>query len=206
MLSTYLKIDSNKFMYTQRRPVKRPEMMDILKISPSTATRFLRETSDYITETEDGIIMNDASSIVRGGIKGKQHVKFYVDGVRRLYSFADKKDHGRIGCLFKLLPFVNIEWNLLCYPEYTMERDADKIELLSLREFCGLICFDVNHVSTLLDSYRSIRFKVGERMERFCSITFDGIDRNNAKIIINPHILYNGSDYTKVENLGVLCR
>lgn len=132
--------------------------------------------------------------------------QFYIDGVRKLYRATKTKYHSRLDYLFKMLPFINIEYNLLCYPEFTMETNLEKIELMSMAEFCDWIDYDVKHLNNLVSEYREIRFDVGGRQERFCALSYNGINKKNARICINPHILYSGSDYSKVEILGAFCR
>lgn len=65
---------------------------------------------------------------------------------------------------------------------------------------------DVLHINKLLAIYRDVRFDADGRQERFCAIAYDGINKAGAKICINPHILYCGSNYKQVEILGAFCK
>ena len=133
-------------------------------------------------------------------------MKFYFDGIQTLYRACDPEQRGRLGILFKLLPFVNIEWNLLCRPECAMETDLSKVELLTMADFCALSGFDVKHINDLVRSYRDITFDVDGHKELFCSITYDGVNKAGAYICINPNILYSGKFPENVKVLGALCR
>lgn len=192
-------------MLSERTPMKRKDLCEVLHLSKSTVWRFLQEVCPaYIYEQDSGLIFSNSIIFKRGKIKPTQeyirYQKFYINGIRRLYEATERSNHRQLGYLFKLLPFINIEYNLLCYNP--LETDIEKLELISIADFCNMIGYDIAHLNKLLFIYRNILFDVGGRRERFCAITYDGVNRNNAKICINPHILYSGSDYNKVEILG----
>lgn len=208
-LNTYTKHNSNLLMLTERTPLKKSDLPRILGVSKSTAFRFWKEVSPrFLTENENGLLLTNTSVFKRGKIKtNSEHTyyqKIYVKGVRKLYQAASNSSHKQLGYLFKLLPFINIEYNLLCFNP--LETNIEKIELLSMADFCSLINYDITHLDRLLWVYRNTFFEVGENKESFCAITYDGINRKNAKIFINPHILYSGTDYKRVEVLGAFCK
>ena len=196
-------------MRTQRSPLRKNDLQDVLGVSKSTVNRFVDEvTPQYIQVTDSGLLVNK-DVFMRGKIHNPQHeqlMKFYCAGVQTLYKAVETNMHARLGNLFKLLPFVNIEWNLLCRPEYVMEKDLNKIELLSMADFCGLIGFDVAHLNDLVSSYKEIVFDVDGRKELFCAMTYDGVHADTAKICINPHILYSGTCPDNVKGFSALCR
>lgn len=208
-LNSFVGYDDNKLMLTQRTPMKRKDLAEILNVSKSTISRFWREVSPtYITESDSGLIFSNNIIFKRGNIKNAkeylQYQKIYISGVRKLYEATGRNNHRQLGYLFKLLPFINLEYNMLCYNP--SETDIEKIELMSIADFCKMIGYDVAHLNKLMSIYRSIQFDVGGRYERFCAITYDGINKNNAKIFVNPHILYCGSNYNKAEILGAFCK
>lgn len=208
-LNSFVGYDDNKLMLTQRTPMKHRDLAEILNVSKSTITRFWKEISPaYITESDSGLIFSNNIIFKRGSIKNAkeylQYQKIYINGVRKLYEATERNNHRQLGYLFKLLPFINLEYNMLCYNP--LETDIEKIEFVSIADFCKMIGYDIAHLNKLMSIYRSIQFDVGGRCERFCAITYDGINKNNTKIFVNPHILYCGSDYNKVEILGAFCK
>lgn len=207
-LNTFVGYD-NKLMLTERTPMKRKDLAKILNVSKSTISRFWKEVSPaYITESDSGLIFSNNIIFKRGSIKTTkgyvQYQKFYINGIRKLYEATERNNHRQLGYLFKLLPFINLEYNMLCYNP--LETAIEKIELISIADFCKMIGYDIAHLNKLMYIYRSIQFDVGGRYERFCAITYDGVNKNNAKIFVNPHILYCGSDYNRVEILGAFCK
>lgn len=203
-LNTFIGYD-NRLMLTERTPMKRKDLEGVLSLSKSTVWRFWQEVCPtYIKEQDNGLMFSNNIIFKRGKIKHtKEYIryqKFYIKGIRRLYKTTERNNHRQLGYLFKLLPFINIEYNLLCYNP--LETDIEKLELISIADFCKMIGYDIAHLSKLLYIYRNILFDIDGRRERFCAITYDGVNKSNAKICINPHILYSGSDYNKVEILG----
>lgn len=208
-LNTYIRYNDNKLMLSERKEMKRKDLPKILNISNSTAIRFWKEVSPtYLIERDGGLLFTNPKSFKRGQIKQTaeeiRYQKFYIDGVRKLYEATEGKSHKQLGYLFKLLPFINIEFNLLCFNP--LETELEKIELISMEDFCNLIDYDVSHLDRLLYVYRNTYFNVNGNKERFCAVTYDGINKKTAKVFINPHILYSGMDYKRVEILGAFCK
>ena len=209
-LATYLQYDSNRLMLTERTPMRRRDLPAILGLSKATVSRFWHEVSPiYVQEDKDGLMLFNSDVFKRGRIPRKrfiQYQKFYVDGIRKLYNGTAVKYHRRLGYLFKLLPYVNIEYNVLCSPDCVPELDIENVNMISLAEFCTLIGFDTKHAHDLVQTYKEILFDVRGTRERFVSLVYDGIDKQRARIFVNPHIFYHGSDYKKVETLGAFCK
>ena len=204
-LNTFTKYNSSQLMLTQRTPMKVTDLTFVLNVSKSTVIRFLEEACPYyLTIQGDNLIFTNREIFKKGcfkrGEEYTEHQKFYIDSVRQLYKSTPISNHKHLGYLFKLIPFINIEYNIICHN--ALETDLEKISLMSMKDFCVKINYDVSHLNRLLDIYRNIYFEVDGHRERFCSITYDGISKQNAKIFINPHILYCGSNYEKVKILG----
>ncbi len=205
-LNTFINYHDNKLMLSQRTNMKYKDLSSVLGVSKATVSRFWKEVSPkYITKPDNDLMITNNMVFSRGHLRQKQYTayqKFYIDSVRKLYESVERKHHKKLGYLFKLLPFINIEYNLLCCPECTLETNINNIELISMADFCNWIGYDIKHLNTLIDTYRNIYFDVNGRQERFCTFIYDGVNKRGAKICINPHVLYSGSDYSKVEVLG----
>lgn len=200
---------NNKLMLTERTSIQYKDLPELLGIAKATVSSFWKEISPkYITKTKDKMLFTNGNIFVKGKISTAsikpEYLKFYTEGVSRLYQSTTKYQHKRLGYLFTLLPFINVEYNVLCYNP--LEKDIDRIEFITLSEFCRLIEYSVSNMDRLFGVYNSVSFEVNGRKERFCSVVYDGTDQQNGKVFINPHILYSGSDYKKVEILGAFCR
>ena len=208
-LHTYIGYD-NRIMLTQKTQMKKSDLSDVLFLSEAGVRSFWEKVSPkYIAEDSGGLISKDRRAFSRGKIKkitnGEAFLKFYIKGVRVLYENIAQNNPSKLkylGYLFDLLPFVNIQYNILCdNPE---EKRLEDVRAITLPQFCEYIGFDFNHVSRLLSAYKNILIDVDGVKERFCSCT--GFDKSEMQIFINPHILYSGTDYVRVEILGEFCR
>lgn len=96
-----------------------------------------------------------------------------------------------MGYIFQLLEHINIEYNLLCLnPE---EAELSEIRTLDIDAFCKIIHYDVSQKSRLMRTLKKQTFDVNGKQERLISFV-DGGD----KIVINPRVIYSGSDFRKV--------
>lgn len=210
-LHTYVERDGRRIMLTRDKQMKKADLEKVLFLSRQGAFYFWNRVSPkYIAEDDSGgLISKDVSAFVKGKIrhsaKGDAFLKFYVKGVRKLFESVAKQEPYKlkyVGYLFDLLPFVNIQYNVLCSnPD---EEELDDVQSITLKQFCEYIGYDFNHVDRLITAYKQILIEVHGRKERFCSCT--GLDKSEFKIFVNPHILYSGTDYERVEVLGEFCK
>ena len=117
----------------------------------------------------------------RGKLKGQNELyrKFYNKGIRTLYEMAYKKCT-HLGYLFMLLPFVSIQYNVLC--DNPLEDELEKVNSITVKEFCERIGYDFNNIGRLASIYRHITFDVNGHQERFCSFVTDGVDLASGRI------------------------
>lgn len=207
VLYTFLNYDGD-LMLTQRQPMRKSDIAEVLHLSKATVFRFWKEVSPrYIEEIDNKLVLKDDIAF-RGRFtkehKFKQHQQIYIDSVRNLYYATTSRRHKYLGNIFKLLPFINLEYNIICKNPF--EVNPDKIEPLTISELCNEFGFDVSNFHRLIDVYYSINFEVDSHKERFTAFIYEGRDKSKMKVYVNPHILYVGSDYTKVEGLGISFR
>lgn len=203
--------DGNGLKLTAETDMRRSDLPKVLGLSYDSVAAFWAEVSPkYMTEDADGLLFSNADTFVRGVINlGESYYRCYCNSIKKLYKQTDISKHKNLGYIFQLLPYVNVEYNVLC--KNPTEDDLDEIEFLTLNEFSDLVISDRSNLHRLLKIYNDLRFTVtdknsGKHMERFVSIVNDGLDRGNAKIFINPRIVYSGSDYERVQMLGAFCK
>lgn len=162
-LNTYTHFGDNKLMLTERTPMKRKDLANILGISKAAITKFWKEVHPkYIQEQDDGLIFTNTDIFIKRKLnqRGKYnpYQKFYINGIRTLYKSTGVSNHKHLGYIFKMLPFINMEYNVLC--KNPMEKDSEKIELLSVSEFCNIIDYNISQLNRLLKIYNNIKFNV----------------------------------------------
>lgn len=208
-LNTYTHFGDNKLMLTERTPMERKDLAKILGVSKAVVTKFWKEVNPkYIQEQDDGLIFTSTDIFIKRKLnqRGKYnpYQKFYINGIRTLYKATNISNHKHLGYIFKMLPFINLEYNVLC--KNPMEKDLDKIQFLSLAEFCNVIGYNISQLNRLLNIYKNITFDVKGKQEIFCAFAYSGLDRKTSRIFVNPHILYSGTNYNKVKVLGAFCK
>ena len=201
----------NRLKLSTKRDMRRSDLHKVLGLSYDATNSFWKEVcGKYLLEDENGLIFSHKDVFVRGKIEpGCKYYRAYVRGVRKLYEETPKSKHKHLGYVFSLFPFINTEFNVLCFnPD---EKDIDRIEFMTLSDFCDLIGFEKSNLHRLLAIYRGLRFTAKNnsdiaQTERFVSVVYDGIDQTKARIFINPRIVYSGSAHEQVQILGAFCK
>lgn len=203
-LSTYLDFDTQRLQKGHGNPIKKSDLSSILQISKPTAVAFYNDAvfsgllSDHGSE---GLYIS--KTFFRGSAdkKGKQ-TRLYINTVRDLYHRLKSNQHHRFGYVVQLIPFINKEWNILCENPYESESQA--ILPLSMKGLCGKLRLSENHATRFKNAITSPIFSFGGEEQQLCAIvpTVTNYGRQNT-VYVNPHLIYGGSDFIKVEGLSV---
>lgn len=204
-LAAHLDFDSDTLWATQRTPVKRSELHKTLRLSESAADTFWRNVKDkYFYRSEDGCLHAKSQVFAMGhlaALPSIEYQKIYTAALKELYEKIPSRQHKRLGYALKMLPYLNFQFNILCHDPTVTE--YDKIQPLKVAEFCEHIGFDKAHASQLASDYGKLTFTVGGMQEVFCKFLSNGRDVTAAHIFINPRLVYKGSDFKKVEAVGI---
>lgn len=206
-LGTYLPQESNILMYKKNKPLLVDDLPKVMNLSRQTINRFIMEASAYIIVNANGTLTLDKNKFIRGRLPDiitECFQRVYIKNVQGLYHNISPGNHRQLGYIFKMLPYLNTEYNILCWnPD---ESELDNIIPLSLKEFCEECGYNYNQISRLRKIYAGITFDVKGTRENFCSFVHNGLDINSAKIFVNPHIVYSGTNYERVKVLGHFCK
>ncbi len=206
VLCTYASYDG-RLLHNTRTQMRRADIQTILGLSKSAAFDFWNSVSPkYIIDDGDGLCLSNKQFFLRGHIPKRQHdtwLKFYINAVRALYRATEKPNIKHIGYVFKLLPFVNIEHNVLCWN--VLEKDIDLLEPLTIGDVCDLIGYDRKNLYRLLKTFKKLHFKMEGHAVPFIRFVNNGIDIAESLVVINPDVLYSGTNADAVRNLGLLC-
>lgn len=208
-LSTYLRFGTNCLYRTQRTPMCKDDLPEVMHLSVSTVDRFWKEVSPGYLNTDDaGNLILCGDSFIHGSLqKGEEcgrYTKIYTDTIRNLYRTTATSNHKQLGYIFLMLPYINIEYNALCYNPF--ETDSEEIVYMTVSEFCKAIGHSYATSHRLRKAYSEITFDVEGKKELFCAFVYDGIHEEKAKIFINPRIIYSGSRWEKVALLASFCK
>lgn len=202
-LGTFLKYGTDCLYQTERTPMTRKMLPEIMNVSDDTTRRFMEEASPYIFEDEAGHLHMKWPTFIRGKLPPEHegYQKIRIEAVRTLYLSTAVENHKRLGYIFLMLPFISIEHNILCHKPYAS--NIEEIQPMTVREFCEKVGLSYNKmtVSRLKRIYADIQFMVRGKPELFCAFTTDGVHHENDKIFVNPLVLYSGRDAVRVKGL-----
>lgn len=211
-LSTYLSRDG--FLVSAgHQPLTRDDLPDLLQCSERQFYNFWRDMkSAGVFVEKDERICSDGSKFFKGDLGGGREVakmaedglyvmRLYVNGVRELYKKATAKSLKTLSYIFQILPFVNREYNVVC--RNPLETDLQKIEPMTLGEFCEIVGYDSKNAYRMSKQLFSPTFMVGKSEQRAVRYVLDkSLDRESYSIFINPNVYYAGSNPERVEILG----
>ena len=209
MLCTFLDYNG-RLMLTPKKPMQREDIARILRLTPTPAYYFWKEVGDkYITERDDGLYLLPDAACFRGtipqGIKGQQLQKVYIKTVRALYNATETRKHKQLGYVFRLLPCINLQYNILC--KNPLETSLNMVEPLTVADLCSILGYKVNQAARLIKELRQLKYVFNGKIEYLISYVDNGNSTaSSRKIFVNPHVIYNGADYRRVEVLGSFCQ
>lgn len=201
-ISTYMDYN-NRLMLSENRLMRKSDVQKILKTSEKTFYRFWKAITDVglleVQADTEELYLN--TGIFRRGsaIKNEDvdRVRLYRRSIRTLYNQAKVREHKLLSYLFQAIPFVNINYNIICYNP--TETDLDLIEPMTMGDYCNIIGYSA-------DNYRRLKTLLKKLMLNK-TIVFSFVDNANGLFCyINPNVYYAGNNWDKVEVLGEFCK
>lgn len=175
------------------KPMDKNMMKKIMKLSKGVFYKFVSEiiNANILIEKNDKLFLNK-DIFFRGNPHGRHKVNYTrlnIREVRTLYETADSASyHKFLSYAFKLIPYTNKEWNIICYnPE---EHDKDKIMPCSKKDILDLLRIQ-NHGDAVFAKMMAYKFH-GRNL-------FSVLVNKDTTIFINPKVFYGGSRYKEVE-------
>ena len=130
-------------------------------------------------------------------IKNNDIIRIAAKGVRSLYENVDTtRSHKSLSYLFKIIPFINKEWNIAC--KNVSEKERDFIDCMPISEFCNIVGYDKSKAKRLINTLSKITFN-GEHALVYVTMDFK---INEAKIVMNPNLYWAGSNWEHVKYLS----
>jgi len=188
------------------------KLYEYLYVTKQTAYKFCSEMEKYklLTFKDDKIFPNpnlfkkdrlDAKFIGMMAENGCNITRLYVEGVRSLYLRNLGVGVKRLSCVFRILPFVNREYNIVCWNPF--ETDITKIQRMKVKDFADSIGLDSSNIQRLVEDLFEAKFILRDKPTRFIHyVVFDTMHEEDWGIYVNPNLYYAGSHPKEVEILG----
>lgn len=204
LLSTYASYDTGKLLY-RGQPMTLPVMANILRIGERSTRRLIDEAQDFLVQNDDGSFVLNTEYFIKGclskrRLRGKRYQQLHDNALRQIYAAVSPRQHKHLGYAFQMLEYLSVEYNVLCHNP--QERELSEVLPLTCEEYCELIGYNYSNFARLKMMYSKLSVIIDGKREAFCSFVDNG---HSTSIFVNPHIVYAGSQYDKVEVLGKFC-
>lgn len=195
-LASYLDYNNDSIIDRGRCNIKirinRQNLIDILCLKDREFRNTLNVLTKHNLIIKDGKHYNiNTECGIKGNIpKGSNgFTRVFIDTIRKLYIDCDTKSHKQLYYIFKLLPYVNKQFNIPCR---NVECDIlGDIVPLSLKDICGIIGFDSSSTNKLWNAMRRFEIKGNYVV---CKHNVD----DTEFICINPRLFYAGTTIESV--------
>jgi len=121
-------------------------------------------------------------------ISNNNYGRIYIETIRYLYNNIQPRKRKYLGYLYKIIPYIHREKNILCFN--TDAKDGEGLNIIraaDLKEFLGL---HRNTIRTFINELVEIRLQDNSNIIVFIK---NSKDDNKLPIMINPKIFYGGN-------------
>ena len=209
-LSTYLNYNGY-LMFNQHTVMNKKNMNQLLGLSEREFQYFFKDiTKNNILKVKDDRLYINQDIFGKGNLSKSKITKFiqqdkfitrlYIDGVRKLYITSTPHSHKTLSYIFRILPYVNRQYNIVCFNP--LEENLDNIQCMSLGEFCNSINYNSHNIRQLQKNLFEPTFNIHGKITNAICCVSKGLNNSDCRIFINPRVYYAGDQWKRVEVLG----
>lgn len=196
-LLTYLDCKSNMLVIQDSpseawRPMQKEDVRNVIRLHRCKFPCFWDEllSSGIISENIHGELTACGnfcgSEVCKLSAIGMSQVKIYSRPIRYAYENMDVRSHRYLSYLYRLIPYINLKYNILCLNP--SEVIKDQIHPLSTKELCTLvgIAERKDNEKRLMDELSRLSFADTYKQRIIAQITRCHNDEVCQYITINP--------------------
>ena len=190
-LCSYLNFNND--LMINRKHMTEKDLSKIWKISEKQATRDKNKLIDnniLIINSDESLSINKLyfrkGDIMRD--EAVESVRIFDNAIRELYEKCTPREHKKLALLYKLIPYVNNNWNIVC--KNIHEENKDLIEPYELKDLVKIL--GVSNVTKLRNDL--LKLTVGGEPVVMIQLVL-----NKSRILINPKIYYKGTRLNEVK-------
>lgn len=209
-LACEMEYDTGKLVYSKPyKPLSEEQIIDSLKISEREWQRTRKYLEDngllrYEGRGRDKIFYLNHEVVLKGelpmkkiNLKNLGVTRVFIHSYSYMYDNLEKKERNTLFYLARLLPFVSVEYNVICSNPF--EEDIDNIEPLSTGQICEIMGIEPEHFSTVMSKLSKL--KVNENYV-LCKIVVG----EKSKYIMNPALFYQGNNRDSLKLIEALMK
>ena len=201
-ICTYLDYDGKlKIMVNgKKKVITEKDLQNLLGLGKTETikTKTILINNGLIIINEDRSISVNPKYAIKGEVRRKKLrgcARIMQDGIREIYENSRPIEHKRLGLLIQILPYVNYNYNIICFnPE---EEEKDEITPMDLKDLCKITGYDERNRIKLKNEL--LRITVGGTPVIAVTEVYKG-----HAISVNPKIYYKGKNPRALEWLAVL--
>ena len=194
VLATYIDYNDGYLFLNRRNYLTISKVPKVLNLCEKKSKSFIKKLSLLnIIKIEDNKICMNKEIFYKGKINyetNKETIRLYIKYIRELYKQCPARQHKKLAYIFKLIPWINKKYNVVCRNIH--ETDIAQLEVLPLEEISVILGYDENsngHIYDLFKDLSKIEYD-GEKV--FCYMS--PFNKSKSMIFINPKLYYSGSD------------
>lgn len=163
-LITYMDYETNILMVRDsstkpKRPMTKKDVQKVIRLYRTKFMKFWNEmlSTGIITEEGDGKL-RVCSNFCKGKLTNKDTaaMKVFTHAVRYMYENVDVRSHQYIAYLFRLIPYINLRYNVFC--KNPLEADRSKLELMTAKDMCHLFGIDESNLRRFIKTLFKLSF------------------------------------------------
>ena len=195
-ISTFMGYN-NRIMISEDESMTKYQMREILKLSEDTFRRIYNSLlgAKILTEDSNKCLYLNTCLFRRGAVEDVDcnRMRLYIKSVRNLYMQAKIREHKLLSYLFQAIPFVNINYNILCFNP--SESDLKKVKPMLMKDYCILIGYSQDNDRRLKTKLKGLKLK---QLPVFSFVE----NSDGLFCYINPNVYYAGNKWDDVKVLG----
>jgi len=202
-LSTFLSFEEQRLLDPDGTVFEKKDLSSILGVSRPTANNFFNQCHDAGILDDDGkygVLLKDI--FYKGKSNDHRIIKLYQKTIRQLYKRLPYKNHKYLGYIVQLVPWINYEWNIVCHNP--LKKNYELAKPMMLKDICNILNYDELHSHRLTEALTGTWFEWDGVKQALCAVVnVNTEDARQNSLIVNPHLIFAGTDFKKVEEFGM---
>lgn len=196
----YLMLDNNKY-------VTRKTMQELIKVSEKTFKTFYSNiTKNNLIIKENNKYKINLDIFWRGyekdykdltGNRLEDYTRIYINATRELYN-SNYKQLKKLAIAYKLIPYINWKYNILC--TNIQEVETLKINILSISNIMDILGYNKRHIARFKKDFYEIKFY---GYDLFVTVQKQA-DYKTSRILVNPLFAYRNKTIEDIQYLFML--
>ena len=185
------------------------DVQKLLQLKDTTFTKFWSELQDnqLISEIDDKLYLSQ-EMFARGKVNKKvlsvmadkdyYITRLYSNAIRDIYTKSKTTTHTALSYIFRMIPFVNRKYNVLCFNP--LEEDFSKIKYMTVGDFCDQVGYDRGNATRLFHELYKPTF-VTEKGEQAAVRYVSGknLRKESFYIFVSPRVYYAKTEYDRCQ-------